>query len=518
MADVDSLAQNRRRGRDEGRDASHAGHDQHDSGEPSHSQSDSIKKRKRTRKGDSEKKFECKHEGCGKSYSRAEHLYRHQLNHCYRSFVRQDLCVRHRERHTTHGSQLQKRDNFTHTANTLAAVAPQVRNAFPTGNGTNITCSPTDDSISPYPKQIPSENASGNMSRPRLPASSSAPNGGPTNGQNYSHSSAVRSAGSSSSTSIENHLQLLTPQQQYAVPNPRLKRSDSSSSYTLSPQKQSTSIGLNALDPSPGVMVPGSSVSDWDALSSYSLPIFGGETLNRSPFAMTDDFTAWLFNEHSNNNSPIAYPNAPGMVPNYADQASAQLQGPYYPSDAALTSYFTNVVQPQHPMSVTSLLDSGPPQSIMSDEKRNELLELIQSRFNETNQAAMKTRKDALLDGDIDDDGHLLSLRMMQTYIAAYWYHTHDQLPILHKPTFSADKTPNLLLLAIMAIGASTLDKNHGHHVTEAASELANFLAWHIRHLQSSGCSRRCYSSKFARSCIQHGLCTNVLISITIPH
>lgn len=80
MADVDSLAQNRRRGRDEGRDASHAGHDQHDSGEPSHSQSDSVKKRKRTRKGDSEKKFECKHEGCGKSYSRAEHLYRHQLN------------------------------------------------------------------------------------------------------------------------------------------------------------------------------------------------------------------------------------------------------------------------------------------------------------------------------------------------------------------------------------------------------------------------------------------------------
>ncbi|KAG5298047.1 C2H2 finger domain-containing protein [Histoplasma ohiense] len=606
MADVDSLAQNRRRGRDEGWDASHAGHDQHDSGEPSHSQSDSVKKRKRTRKGDSEKKFECKHEGCGKSYSRAEHLYRHQLNHtpkhiyrcdfpdCYRSFVRQDLCVRHRERHTTHGSQLQKRDNFTHTANTLAAVAPQVRNAFPTGNGTNITCSPTDDSISPYPKQIPSGNASGNMSRPRLPVSSSAPNGGPTNGQNYSHSSAVRSAGSSSSTSIENHLRPLTPQKQYAVPNPRLKRSDSSSSYTLSPQKQSTSMygvsnrqpgygkydgqryqtapfssaeldqisqpsgpssnvqqrrlsstgpilsgsttyisatgmttdatlvtdqntyipqqnlhmsslpppgysnpsmtratsasianaissGLNALDPSPGVMVPGSSVSDWDALSSYALPIFGGETLNRSPFAMTDDFTAWLFNEHSNNNSPIAYPNAPGIMPNYADQTSAQLQGPYYPSDAALTSYFTNVVQPQHPMSVTSLLDSGPPQSIMSDEKRNELLELIQSRFNETNQAAVKKRKDALLDGDIDDDGHLLSLRMMQTYIAAYWYHTHDQLPILHKPTFSADKTPNLLLLAIMAIGASTLDKNHGHHVTEAASELANFLAWHIR-------------------------------------
>lgn len=26
------------------------------------------------------KRFECRHEGCGKSYSRAEHLHRHQLN------------------------------------------------------------------------------------------------------------------------------------------------------------------------------------------------------------------------------------------------------------------------------------------------------------------------------------------------------------------------------------------------------------------------------------------------------
>lgn len=38
------------------------------------------KKRKRVRKVNTDRKFECTHEGCGKSYSRAEHLYRHQLN------------------------------------------------------------------------------------------------------------------------------------------------------------------------------------------------------------------------------------------------------------------------------------------------------------------------------------------------------------------------------------------------------------------------------------------------------
>ena len=37
------------------------------------------RKRKRSRKG-LDKNFPCPQQGCGKSYSRAEHLYRHQLN------------------------------------------------------------------------------------------------------------------------------------------------------------------------------------------------------------------------------------------------------------------------------------------------------------------------------------------------------------------------------------------------------------------------------------------------------
>lgn len=37
-------------------------------------------KRRRKANANADKKFECNHDGCGKSYSRAEHLYRHQLN------------------------------------------------------------------------------------------------------------------------------------------------------------------------------------------------------------------------------------------------------------------------------------------------------------------------------------------------------------------------------------------------------------------------------------------------------
>jgi hypothetical protein len=42
------------------------------------------RKRKRTRKIQMDRKFDCTFEGCGKSYSRAEHLYRHQLNRMLR--------------------------------------------------------------------------------------------------------------------------------------------------------------------------------------------------------------------------------------------------------------------------------------------------------------------------------------------------------------------------------------------------------------------------------------------------
>ena len=46
------------------------------------------RKRKRSRKG-LDKSFVCPHQGCGRCYSRAEHLYRHQLNRkFYKAFSR----------------------------------------------------------------------------------------------------------------------------------------------------------------------------------------------------------------------------------------------------------------------------------------------------------------------------------------------------------------------------------------------------------------------------------------------
>ncbi|KAL1959770.1 hypothetical protein VTO42DRAFT_1356 [Malbranchea cinnamomea] len=562
-------------------DTVHGRPDQVDSASQS---STSPKRRKRSRKGDTEKRYECKHDGCGKSYSRAEHLYRHQLNHnpkeiyhcgfpnCYRTFVRQDLCVRHRERHTTHGSQLQKRDSFPYSGRaapppSLKHVSPQeVARAVSPTNGVESAGSAIRSQVSPT--------ETNNMAMVT----------------NYL-SSAVRSGVSSSTASLESHFQPPTPRSTYAGPDPQAKRpsntNDGSISHTtashlystphppqygsydnhryhnssfgssdisreathqphlrqmpasgpsvpasagyvqppggmtpatahhcrvnsypdlqmstLTPSGQSNgasnqapnaavatiSNGLGTIEPVTGVI--DASVADLDSMAAYALPVFGGETLNRSPFSMGDDFTSWLFNENPTSSS-ISYQSVPGSISGYSDPFSAQYLNQYYPTDAAFGGYLANVVQhqdtlsqqqqQQDPMSVTSILDSGPPQCIISEGKRNELIYLMQTRFNEADHTGVKKRKDALLSGNMDADNHILSLHMIQTYIASYWRHFDEQVPILHKPTFTADKTPNLLLLIVIAIGAVTLEKDQGQVTMDAAAELANFIAWHLR-------------------------------------
>ncbi|KAL2867196.1 putative C2H2 finger domain protein [Aspergillus lucknowensis] len=490
------------------------------------------RKRKRTRKVQVDRKFDCTFEGCGKSYSRAEHLYRHQLNHapkqiyrcdfpdCYRSFVRQDLCVRHRERHTTQGSQLQKRDHFAQAASatTNGLAKPQIlRNASHTSqNYAPPVLSPPDSKRGSTGPDQPLNATSMPVSSPPTSVGHGRPfnNYQPVGGQHglETGSPFPQSTGSPTPNELGQDPRSGQPLQE---PTPTSSRPQtlgapytmqtglggalvSPSAYAsqaglqipvdgysdIAPVTSSTSApldqaaGLGVLDSMAGMMAQGSTIGDmqFDAFNSSVYPVFGGES-NRSPFHMGDDFTAWLFNEPPPGSSSMANPSATSMVPGYMD---AQLQNQFLMSDPTYGNFLNGII-PTHPMSVTSILDPGSPRAIMSEEKRQELLDLMSTRFNEAAYSAVAKRKDALMDGDIDEDSHVLSLSKMQTYIGSYWYHFHVQLPILHRPTFVADKAPNLLLLAVMAIGAATLDTIHGQEVTEAASELADFIMWHLR-------------------------------------
>lgn len=153
---------------------------------------------------------------------------------------------------------------------------------------------------------------------------------------------------------------------------------------------------------------------------------------------------------------------------------------PYY-NDTNNMGYFPAAAASQQVMSVTNLLDQNLPESVISEEKSNEIFEFIKERFHENGHAPVERQRESILEGDRNDDSHMLSRKMMQAYIGSYWLHFSDQVPILHKPTFSPEKMPNLLLIAMMTIGAACLDKAHGQKVTKAGAHLSNFLAWHLR-------------------------------------
>jgi hypothetical protein len=214
-----------------------------------------------------------------------------------------------------------------------------------------------------------------------------------------------------------------------------------------------------------------------------TVPVFGSDgALNKSPYVgMPEDFMAYLFNFPSSgdgSSSPLSQV-MPAPYSNYGDLHNNQYSVPYFGSDGMAMGYFPT--QPQQVMAVTNLLDQNVPEATLSEEKSQEIFDFIKDRFHENDHAPLERQRDSILEGDRTNPDHMLSKRMMQAYIGSYWYHFSDQIPILHKPTFFPDKTPMLLLLAMMTIGAACLDRSNGPKVTKAGAKLSNFLAWHLR-------------------------------------
>ncbi|RWA03129.1 hypothetical protein EKO27_g11976 [Xylaria grammica] len=478
-----------------------------------------IKKRRRSRKG-LDKKFECPTEGCGKSYSRAEHLHRHQLNHtpkqiyrcnfpdCNREFVRLDLCNRHRDRHTAKGSALSRKDSLI----SQTSPADNVRSPYPTPASTtmspkhtklgNVTLRTEQSAHSQY--QSPKDGVG--IGTPYTPINSTSPatfpHPGPSNlpdaylhsdqGTGYNarlshqsptgHQQRLHSHAGGNVYGVLSpvsthpgsyHLQAThTPQ---SVPTIPFVAPNNFPAFSLPPSDFNTTAGVGAGSGSTHQYAPTTSSEYGEQSHSQAstdlmlldqmtaqatMPVFGPDgILNKSPYiSIPEDFVAYLFNTTSPNTSPSTVGH---IVP----------RNPY-----------SNYGDYQHQYNVHySGAEGVPLESILSDEKSQEIFDLIKEKFHENNHAPVERQGDNLLEGDRNDDEHMLSRKMMQLYIGSYWLHFSDQVPILHKPTFSPDRTPNLLLIAVMAIGAACLDRSHGPKVTQAGANLSNFLAWNLR-------------------------------------
>ncbi|KAJ8129397.1 hypothetical protein O1611_g4236 [Lasiodiplodia mahajangana] len=497
-----------------------------------------VKKRRRSRKG-LDKKFECPTEGCGKSYSRAEHLHRHQLNHtpkqiyrcnfpdCNREFVRLDLCNRHRDRHTAKGSALSRKDSLI----SQSSPVDNVRSPYPTPASTTMSPEHTKLGNTAFRtehaahSQYQSPKDGIGIGTPFTPMASTSPatfpHPGPSNipdayvhseqGTGYNarlpHQSPTGHAQRLHTHSGANvygalspvsnhpgsyHLQPIhTPQ---SVPTMPFVAPNNFPAFSLPPSDFNAAAGAGAGSGSTHQYAPTTSSEYSEQAHSQvstdlmlldqmtaqaTMPVFGPDgILNKSPYiSLPEDFVAYLFNSTSPNTSPstVAHIMQRNPYANYGDyQHQYSMQ---YGAEGMPLGYFP----PGQVMAVTNLLDPNPPESILSDEKSQEIFDLIKEKFHENNHAPVERQVENLLEGDRNDDEHMLSRKMMQLYIGSYWLHFSDQVPILHKPTFSPDRTPNLLLIAVMSIGAACLDRSHGPKITQAGANLSNFLAWNLR-------------------------------------
>ncbi|CAD0106083.1 unnamed protein product [Aureobasidium uvarum] len=547
-------------------------------------------KRRRTTSKPKDRRYECPHDGCDKSYSRAEHLYRHQLNRrsvngcatrltadvladapkqifncdfegCDRHFVRQDLCARHRERHTKENSHLYRRDAFkqgklksSHIAEAQQEQSPMAQLAASTTASDSSEPQIAEQSTTSKPHE-PVLSFNSIVLDPRLTTESehfnSAMPSGPFAGSmvsadyanipnsvsdsiasrlaahlNHSDTTQATSSNLATSGAVAERLdesRLETNSTVFARPN--IPPTLSMDMYHLNPMQNLFNPLINASGaylPHP-YPPPSSGRSPSTFTNLPTLPQYSYSAQVTSPTGIrSDSVTSYLSKGTLNNKQaagfvdPAAFSQLPAgaAVPvfneNYGPSPpdmpgaefiswlfeedpkifSPQLQAPYnlslqMPFDNIQSSngevYLESLIRPS-PVAKTEQ-DSIQPECVLSGPRRQRLLDLVISDFRDSRHAHVTAQREKTLTGSHGGEKHVLSLRMMQVFCSSFWLNIHPQLPILHRSTFSTETCPDLLLIAIMTLGASCLEPSYGYEVTQASAELASFLAWHTRRM-----------------------------------
>jgi Fungal specific transcription factor domain len=203
--------------------------------------------------------------------------------------------------------------------------------------------------------------------------------------------------------------------------------------------------------------------------------------------ARQDEFTNWLFDDLQNFYSGINHIGLQSQI-GVADQADDVYATPFpHPMD----SFTMPALSRQPSMRYEQQLAPLGENSWLSEARWRQLIDFIRLLFNENGNPRGQFDRSSILGGDLEAEDHVLNLRLMNAYIATYWQSYHEQMPILHKPTFSADEAPELLILAVMMIGAAHLPTSMGEYIKDNAHQFATFVAWHIMifiHPLSCGC------------------------------
>lgn len=378
-----------------------------------------LKRRRASRAGQA-KRFECQHPGCGKRYSRAEHLHRHELNHnpkeifrcevpdCGHTFVRPDLFARHKARHE------------------------------------NPSLDTPADTTEQGPSDIDSDAEEKSLHQDRPEA---------THTNVPSYAPAVQSATSRTS---------------YAEPG------NSVTDWNFTTQDTLLTPGTSTLSTGPSLSAP---LEGTDAQLNVSDSQWA--PANPGPTQPNDNFAAWLFespgsqySEFNLNNLPFldfGLEYSPKDIWNFDEQSSnADHHGtgshPVSPNvgvEAPVVQPYDKKIPEQQRVDVKALLGRF-------------------CRKDHEKTAAWRESPDHLLYCPTGNSFPNLSADVLDNLLANYWL-SGKQMPIIHEPTFSARDCKTLLLLSMMAMGAYDLIRSRPKGTFGDYKDFSLLIMTHLR-------------------------------------
>lgn len=224
----------------------------------------------------------------------------------------------------------------------------------------------------------------------------------------------------------------------------------------------------------------GSGVNTFDI--PFSTSRLEDQNFGISPSAGTDEFTSWLFDQNGGvyngqSNGEAAFSHV------YQPNVFGQVYSNYFSTPDIEIPFTNSMNQPLAPSQSHEPIATTET-SLLSSWKRQNLLEIMQQRFSGSGSSGFYDRsiKQHIFDGNVDDDEHVLSMSSLNRFIDNYWKNFHDQFPILHQPSFLPNFVHEYLLLAVVVMGASLLNRyDYGPEFTDRAAQLANFIAWNLR-------------------------------------
>ena len=225
------------------------------------------------------------------------------------------------------------------------------------------------------------------------------------------------------------------------------------------------------------------SMTDFNVLDQFStgfaMPVFGGDGFNRSPQSAMDDM--YFHQLMATGNFDISdMPSPPPFETTYQPQTAGMLP-PKFEPQAVVDEQSSKPENWEENISPTiNGMDLSMRECVVTEKKQARLIAMVKS-FDDIERFPGRKCKDDILAGDTDDEKHPLSVKMLKTYITSYWLHIHQQMPIMHRPTFNPETCPDLLLLAMVCLGACCLERTHAPELIKNCAELAFFCAHHIR-------------------------------------